>query len=87
MRNRCAVCWNDAGSFSNRATTLQAYTTNKARLREAVGSIEQTHRPTRIDDALLLADSLANQHRSTTAYDPAVQRIVTRIWTKVKSGK
>ncbi|HYT93841.1 MAG TPA: VWA domain-containing protein, partial [Gemmataceae bacterium] len=57
--------------FNNKATTLQAYTTNKANLREAVNSIVQTHRPTSILDALLLADSLANPLRSTE--DIAVQ--------------
>lgn len=51
--------------FNAKATTLQSYTTNKAKLRDAVMSIQQTHRPARIEDALLLADSLANQRRST----------------------
>jgi hypothetical protein len=51
--------------FNSRATTLRAYTSNKARLREAVNSIRQSHRPTRIEDALTLADSQANPRRST----------------------
>ena len=51
--------------FNAKASTLQAYTSNKARLRDAVNGIRPSNRPTRIDDALLLADSLANQRRST----------------------
>lgn len=51
--------------FNSKATTLQAYTGNKGKLREAVRSIEQTERPTRIEEALTLADSLANPVRST----------------------
>jgi hypothetical protein len=51
--------------FNSKATTLQSYTNNRARLREAVHSIRQTQRPTRIDEALTLADSLANPVRST----------------------
>jgi Aerotolerance regulator N-terminal/von Willebrand factor type A domain len=51
--------------FNSKATTLQAYTSDRARLREAVKSIEQTQRPTRIEEALSLADSLANPLRST----------------------
>jgi hypothetical protein len=51
--------------FNSKATTLQTYTSNRSKLRQAVQSIEQTHRPTRIDEALNLADSLANPARST----------------------
>jgi hypothetical protein len=51
--------------FNSKATTLQAYTNNRVKLREAVRSIEQTSRPTRIDEALALAESLANPVRST----------------------
>src|SRR5206468_9074760 len=51
--------------FNSTATTLQSYTTDKGELRRAVKSINQTHRQTRIEDALTLADNLANQHRST----------------------
>ena len=51
--------------FNSKATTLQAYTSNRAKLRQAVLGIEQTHRPTRIGEALNLADSLANPVRST----------------------
>jgi hypothetical protein len=58
----------DAGmviAFNSRAALLQSYTTDKALLRQAVNSIRPTHRPTRIDEALTLADSLANPLRST----------------------
>jgi hypothetical protein len=51
--------------FNSKATTLQGYTSNRAQLRDAVQSIEQTQRPTRIEEALNLADSLANPVRST----------------------
>lgn len=51
--------------FNSKATTLQTYTNNKGKLREAVRSIEQTNRPTRIEEALALAESLANPVRST----------------------
>jgi hypothetical protein len=51
--------------FNSKASTLQAYTSNKAKLRDAVNSIQQSNRATRIEDALLLADSLANPRRST----------------------
>jgi hypothetical protein len=51
--------------FNSKATTLQAYTNNRGKLRDAVRSIEPTHRQTRIDEALALAESLANPVRST----------------------
>ncbi len=51
--------------FNSKATTLQAYTNNRGKLRDAVRSIEPTHRTTRIDEALALAESLANPVRST----------------------
>lgn len=51
--------------FNSKATTLQAYTNNRGKLRDAVRSIEPTHRVTRIDEALALAESLANPVRST----------------------
>jgi hypothetical protein len=51
--------------FNSKATTLQTYTGNRARLRDAVRGIRQTQRPTRIEEALTLADSLANPLRST----------------------
>jgi hypothetical protein len=51
--------------FNSTAEILQSYTNEKPRLHRAVESIQQTQRPTRIDDALSLADSLANPVRST----------------------
>jgi hypothetical protein len=58
--------------FNSKATTLQAYTNNRGKLRDAVRSIEPTHRATHIDEALALAESLANPQRSTedTASQP-----------------
>jgi VWA domain-containing protein len=53
--------------FNSKATTLQGYTNNRAKLREAVRSIEQTQRATRIEEALSLAESLANPIRATEA--------------------
>jgi hypothetical protein len=57
--------------FNSKATTLQTYTNDKEKLREAVASIQATQRPTRIEEALALADSLANPMRSTE--DTSVQ--------------
>jgi len=57
--------------FNSKATTLQTYTNDKEKLREAIRNIEQTQRPTRIEEALALAESLANPVRSTE--DAAVQ--------------
>jgi hypothetical protein len=58
--------------FNSKASTLQTYTNNRGKLREAIRSIEPTQRPTRIEDALTLAESLANPVRSTedTATQP-----------------
>jgi len=59
---------NDFGmviAFNSSAEILQSYTNNRAELRRAVGRIGQTQRPTRIDEALSLAESLANPVRST----------------------
>jgi hypothetical protein len=58
----------DAGmviAFNSRASILQPYTSDRNLLRAAVEKIAQTQRPTRIDEALRLADSLANPLRST----------------------
>jgi hypothetical protein len=52
-------------AFNSKATTLQAYTNNRGKLRDAVRGIEPTHRITRIEEALALAESLANPVRST----------------------
>jgi hypothetical protein len=57
--------------FNSSAEILQSYTSDKALLRAAVEKIEQTQRLTRIDDALSLADSLANPHQ--TSDDAAVR--------------
>jgi hypothetical protein len=59
---------NDYGmviEFNSRASILQPYTSDKGLLRSAVQRIQQTQRLTRIEEALSLADSLANPHRST----------------------
>lgn len=56
----------DAGMvivFNARATVLQSYTTDRAPLRRAVKGIEQTQRPTRLDEALLQAAGRANPAR------------------------
>lgn len=50
--------------FNASAEIRQSYTNNRGMLRRAVEAIEQTQRPTRIDEALSLADSLANPTRS-----------------------
>ncbi|HWG42880.1 MAG TPA: VWA domain-containing protein [Gemmataceae bacterium] len=52
-------------AFNSRASILQPYTSDRNLLRAAVAKITQTQRPTRIDEALRLADSLANPLRST----------------------
>jgi hypothetical protein len=57
--------------FNSSAEILQSYTSDKGLLRAAVEKIQQTQRLTRIDDALSLADSLANPHSTT---DDAVVR-------------
>ncbi len=51
--------------FNSRASILQPYTNDKGLLRSAVQRIQQTQRLTRIDEALALADSLANPHKSS----------------------
>ncbi len=52
-------------AFNSRASILQPYTSDRNLLRAAVAKIAPTQRPTRIDEALRLADSLANPLRST----------------------
>ena len=50
-----AAADNDFGMvivFNSKATTLQTYTNDKEKLREAVASIKPTERPTRIEEAL-----------------------------------
>jgi hypothetical protein len=51
--------------FNSAAEILQSYTKDRNLLRLAVRDIDLTHRPTRISEALTLADSLANPQRST----------------------
>ncbi len=51
--------------FNSAAEIRQSYTSNRHLLRNVVKAIEPTQRPTRIDEALTLADSLANPTRST----------------------
>ncbi len=58
---------NDFGmviAFNSRASILQPYTNDKGLLRGAVKRIQPTQRPTRIEEALALADSLANPRKS-----------------------
>lgn len=58
----------DAGmviAFNSAAEIRQSFTTNKHVLKQAVSDIQPTFRPTRIEEALSLADSLANPTRST----------------------
>jgi hypothetical protein len=50
--------------FNSTAEIYQSYTTNRGELRRAVERVGQTQRPTRIEEALSLADSLANPNRS-----------------------
>jgi hypothetical protein len=47
------------------AEILQSFTTNRGLLRQAIREIKPTERTTRIEEALSLADSLANPVRST----------------------
>jgi hypothetical protein len=51
--------------FNSAAEIRQSYTSNRHLLRQVVRAIEPTQRVTRIDEALTLADSLANPTRST----------------------
>ncbi|MFL5242230.1 MAG: vWA domain-containing protein [Gemmataceae bacterium] len=51
--------------FNSTAEILQSYTNDRNLLRLAVRNIDLTHRPTRIGEALTLADSLANPQRSS----------------------
>jgi hypothetical protein len=51
-------------AFNSRASILQPYTRDRGLLRRAVQSIGPTRRLTRLDEALTLADSLANPLRS-----------------------
>jgi hypothetical protein len=57
--------------FNSRAKILQPYTTDRNLLRVAVQGIQQTQRSTHVEEALGLADSLANPRQ--TADDMAVR--------------
>src|SRR5437879_10359661 len=57
--------------FNSSAETLQSYTNNRGQLRAVVEQIQPTQRPTRIEEALSLASSLANPSR--TADDSSVR--------------
>jgi hypothetical protein len=50
--------------FNSRAKILQPYTTDRNLLRVAVQSIQQTQRTTHVEEALGLADSLANPRQT-----------------------
>jgi hypothetical protein len=50
--------------FNSSAEIRQSYTSNRHLLRQVIHAVEPTQRPTRIDEALTLADSLANPTRS-----------------------
>ncbi len=52
-------------AFDSSAEIRQSYTNNRNELRLAVRNIEPTQKPTRIDEALSLASSLANPLKST----------------------
>src|SRR5262245_63854304 len=67
--------------FSSSAEIRQSYTNNRGVLRRAVEDVKPTQRPTRIEEALSLAESLANPTRSTedasvqpTDVDPATAK-------------
>jgi von Willebrand factor type A domain/Aerotolerance regulator N-terminal len=51
--------------FNSTAEILQSYTNNRGELRAAVNRIQASQKPTRIDEALSLAASLANPQKST----------------------
>lgn len=51
--------------FNSSAEIRQSYTNNRGVLRKAVEDVQPTQRPTRIEEALSLAESLANPTRST----------------------
>jgi hypothetical protein len=59
---------NDTGMvivFSSTAEIRQSYTSNRSLLKKAVEDIQPTNHPTRFEEALSLAESLANPQRST----------------------
>jgi len=56
-------------SFSDRAEVLQSFTSDRRRLREALGRAEVTNRSTDVLGALRAADGLANPRRSSQVGD------------------
>ncbi|MEM9364516.1 MAG: BatA and WFA domain-containing protein [Planctomycetota bacterium] len=56
-------------TFSDRAEVLQAFTSDRNRLRDAIGRASPTQRPTDILGALKAADGLANPRRSSEIGD------------------
>ena len=50
--------------FGSAAAIRQSYTNNRTLLRDAVKDVQPTQRPTRIEEALSLAESLANPRQS-----------------------
>lgn len=51
-------------AFNDEARTVQSYTNNKRDLHAAIDSIEPTHRPTSLEQALALAEGQANPRQS-----------------------
>ncbi|MEM9588564.1 MAG: VWA domain-containing protein [Planctomycetota bacterium] len=60
-------------TFSDRAEVLQAFTSDRNRLRQALDAAELTNRTTDILGALRAADGLANPRRTSEAGAPDVQ--------------
>lgn len=56
-------------TFSDRPDTVQSFTSDRRRLREALGSVEVSNQPTDILGALKAADGLANPRRSSEVGD------------------
>ncbi|EMI41238.1 vWA domain-containing protein [Rhodopirellula sp. SWK7] len=56
-------------TFSDRAEVMQAFTSDRSRLRDALGRCEVTNRPTDILGALRAADGLANPRRTSEIAD------------------
>jgi hypothetical protein len=52
-------------TFSDRAETVQAFTSDRRRLRDALARVTVTNHPTKISGALQAADGLANPRRSS----------------------
>jgi hypothetical protein len=52
-------------TFSDRAETVQSFTSDRRRLRDAISRVEVTNHPTKIIGALKAADGLANPRRTS----------------------